>query len=188
MVSTRVTHTQSASIRCTSWSQTGGTLAINANLAYGGSFTQSAGTMNITGVFLATAGTAAFTGKIAGTGLLKLAGGTDTFNAGASVSVAAWTVSGGSTLVTLAESLSYAGTFASGTDTLALGSGDKLILSNAASFAGTTVNGSGILYLSLWAGFSLFHLIPAGVAFAAMIWSLTYPVIFFGAIFVFLLN
>ena len=29
--------------------------------------------------------------------------------------------------------------------------------------------GSGILYLSLWAGFSLFHLIPAGVAFAAMI-------------------
>jgi uncharacterized membrane protein len=29
--------------------------------------------------------------------------------------------------------------------------------------------GSGILYLSLWAGFSLFHLIPSGVAFAAMI-------------------
>ncbi len=29
--------------------------------------------------------------------------------------------------------------------------------------------GSGILYLSLWAGFSLFHLIPAAVAFAAMI-------------------
>jgi uncharacterized membrane protein len=29
--------------------------------------------------------------------------------------------------------------------------------------------GSGILYLSLWAGFSLFHLMPAGVAFAAMI-------------------
>ncbi|HEV2273214.1 MAG TPA: DUF2339 domain-containing protein [Acidobacteriaceae bacterium] len=29
--------------------------------------------------------------------------------------------------------------------------------------------GSGILYLSLWAGFSLFHLFPGGVAFAAMI-------------------
>ncbi len=29
--------------------------------------------------------------------------------------------------------------------------------------------GSGTLYLSLWAAFSLFHLIPAGVAFAAMI-------------------
>ena len=29
--------------------------------------------------------------------------------------------------------------------------------------------GSGILYLSLWAAFSLYHLIPAGVAFAAMI-------------------
>jgi uncharacterized membrane protein len=29
--------------------------------------------------------------------------------------------------------------------------------------------GSGILYLSLWAAFSLFHLMPAGVAFAAMI-------------------
>ncbi len=29
--------------------------------------------------------------------------------------------------------------------------------------------GSGALYLSLWAAFSLFHLIPAGVAFAAMI-------------------
>jgi uncharacterized membrane protein len=29
--------------------------------------------------------------------------------------------------------------------------------------------GSGILYLSLWAAFSLFHLIPAGVAFAAMV-------------------
>ena len=29
--------------------------------------------------------------------------------------------------------------------------------------------GSGILYLSLWAAFSLFHLIPAAVAFAAMI-------------------
>ncbi len=29
--------------------------------------------------------------------------------------------------------------------------------------------GSGILYLSLWAAFSLFHLIPASVAFAAMI-------------------
>jgi uncharacterized membrane protein len=29
--------------------------------------------------------------------------------------------------------------------------------------------GSGILYLSLWAAFSLFHLIPAGAAFAAMI-------------------
>jgi len=29
--------------------------------------------------------------------------------------------------------------------------------------------GSGILYLSLWAGFSLFHLMPSGAAFAAMI-------------------
>jgi len=29
--------------------------------------------------------------------------------------------------------------------------------------------GSGILYLSLWAAFSLFHLIPAGIAFAAMV-------------------
>jgi uncharacterized membrane protein len=29
--------------------------------------------------------------------------------------------------------------------------------------------GSGILYLSLWAAFSLFHLVPPGVAFAAMI-------------------
>ena len=29
--------------------------------------------------------------------------------------------------------------------------------------------GSGILYLSLWAAFSYFHLIPSGVAFAAMI-------------------
>lgn len=29
--------------------------------------------------------------------------------------------------------------------------------------------GSGILYLSLWAAFSLFHLMPAGVAFAAMV-------------------
>jgi uncharacterized membrane protein len=29
--------------------------------------------------------------------------------------------------------------------------------------------GSGILYLSLWAAFSLFHLMPAGAAFAAMI-------------------
>lgn len=29
--------------------------------------------------------------------------------------------------------------------------------------------GSGVLYLSLWAAFSLFHLIPGGVAFAAMI-------------------
>ncbi len=29
--------------------------------------------------------------------------------------------------------------------------------------------GSGILYLSLWAAFSLFHLIPASVAFAAMV-------------------
>jgi uncharacterized membrane protein len=29
--------------------------------------------------------------------------------------------------------------------------------------------GSGILYLSLWAAFSLYHLLPAGVAFAAMI-------------------
>jgi len=29
--------------------------------------------------------------------------------------------------------------------------------------------GSGILYLSLWAAFSLFHLLPSGVAFAAMI-------------------
>ena len=29
--------------------------------------------------------------------------------------------------------------------------------------------GSGILYLSLWAAFSLFHLIPSGTAFAAMI-------------------
>jgi uncharacterized membrane protein len=29
--------------------------------------------------------------------------------------------------------------------------------------------GSGVLYLSLWAAFSLFHLIPAGVAFAAMV-------------------
>jgi uncharacterized membrane protein len=29
--------------------------------------------------------------------------------------------------------------------------------------------GSGILYLSLWAAFSIYHLMPAGVAFAAMI-------------------
>ena len=29
--------------------------------------------------------------------------------------------------------------------------------------------GSGILYLSLWAAFSFFHLVPAGAAFAAMI-------------------
>ena len=29
--------------------------------------------------------------------------------------------------------------------------------------------GSGVLYLSLWAAFSLYHLVPAGVAFAAMV-------------------
>jgi hypothetical protein len=139
-----------ATVTVASWTLSGGTVTVNENLSYAGVLTQSAGTLSIgSGDTLGlTVGADVFAGKVQGAGTLKLASGSATINTGATVSVANWTISGSATTLTLAESLSYAGVFASGTNTLSIASGDKLILSGATGFAGTLVKGSGILYLS----------------------------------------
>ncbi len=78
-------------------------------------------------------------GTLAGTGTLALTGGTSTFNAGASLTIAKVTEAGTTTMVTAgAASLTYAGVFTQSAGTVSVSAGDKLSFSGTGdSFLGT---------------------------------------------------
>ena len=85
---------------------------------------------------------------MSGAGTLALSGGSTSIVNGAKLTQANWTVSGGSTTVTLNENLSYGGTFTQTyLSTLSLSTGDKLYLTGASKLGGT-VSGLGTLALS----------------------------------------
>ena len=91
-----------------------------------------------------------FYGPISGAGTFSIGGGgANSINAGTTISTKAWTIAQAGTDVTLNVALSYSGFFKeqSGT-TLTLTPSNDLTLNNSASFAGATVNGSGILMLA----------------------------------------
>jgi hypothetical protein len=108
----------------------------------GNSFTNE-GTINVSlGEYALSIGPATFIddGKISGKGILELSGPSATIGAGASFSVAYWTVAG--TAVTLGENLTYAGTFSADAGTTLNLSGGNLTLRGTDSFAGATTSGS----------------------------------------------
>ena len=125
----------------------GTSLTVSEKLGYAGTFSQGAGSkLTIASAdTLSLSGTASLSGTMSGLGALALAGGSDSINGGAKLTVSNWSISGSGTDVTLGEALSYAKSFSEGAgDTLALSGGD-LLLSGAATFAGGTVDGSNLL-------------------------------------------
>ncbi len=126
----------------------GATLTLTGSLADGGALVQAAGTTIAVGantLTLSGAGSA-LAGSVTGAGSLVFAGGTQALNAGASLSVANWSLTGGTASVNL--SLNYAGAFnESAGAVLAVATGDKLTLSKASTLAGT-VDGAGTLVVA----------------------------------------
>jgi hypothetical protein len=91
------------------------------------------------GAFTVT-GALTVTGKITGLGTLTVAGGTFEVDAGATLVVANWSLTGGT--ATIERSLTYRGVFSEGAGgTLTLGAGDKLTLTGADSLLGL-INGA----------------------------------------------
>ena len=164
-----------ATISCASWAVTAGAVAtLNENLAYAGVLTEGSGSSLALGASTLTlsGGGTALAGTVGGSGTLAFAGGSQSINTGAILSVGSWSITGGAA-VTLNESLTYSGTFsedaastftvaagntlslngvasfggglseASGA-TITVGLGDTVTINGAATFAGT-VNGTGIL-------------------------------------------
>jgi hypothetical protein len=73
-----------------------------------------------------------------------MSAGTDRLGAGASIGASAWTISGATTQVTLAEALSYGGSFADAA-LLVLTGGGKLVLNGSADFVAAVVDGTGTI-------------------------------------------
>jgi hypothetical protein len=97
------------------------------------------------GVFRVT-GALTIGGTVSGAGTLTFASGTQTVNAGATISVAHWSLTGGTT--TINTSLAYGGAFTEGVGaTLALVAGDKLALTGATALSGT-IHGAGRVTVS----------------------------------------
>ncbi len=123
----------------------GNTITLGAALTYGGAFAD-AGTVALGAKTLTLTGAgSAIGGAFTGTNTLNFAGGSQALNAGTSIAVSNWNLSGGdSTALNLA--LTYGGAFSalSGA-TVTLGSGDALTLGGAAVFSGATVAGSSTL-------------------------------------------
>jgi hypothetical protein len=111
-----------------SWSLTGTNF-----LAAGAALTANAKISNT--------GALTVSGKIAGKGSLTVAGGTLAIEAGAAITVAAWSLNGGVT--SLGESMTFKGIFSeAAAATLTVASGDKLTLAGTSTLAGL-VNGAG---------------------------------------------
>ena len=91
-----------------------------------------------------------FYGAISGAGTLSIGGGgADSINAGTTITTRGWTIAQSGTDVTLNVALSYSGFFKELPGaTLTLTPSNDLTLNNSASFAGATVNGSGVLTLA----------------------------------------
>jgi hypothetical protein len=91
-----------------------------------------------------------FYGAISGAGTFSIGGGgADSINAGTAITTRGWTIAQSGTDVTLNVALSYSGFFKELPGaTLTLTPSNDLTLNNSASFAGATVNGSGVLTLS----------------------------------------
>jgi hypothetical protein len=133
----------------TAISESGSSTAIDieTNFSYGGTFTQSAGTVFVdTGDTLTLDGTASLAGTVSGPGTLAITGGTATLKSGASLSVANLSISGASTVVTLSETLSYGGHLTLGAGaTLSIGAADTLTLTGTSTLGGTLKGGSLVL-------------------------------------------
>ena len=121
-------------------------LTLAENLIYTKTFTEGAGaTVSIsTGDTLTLKGTTSLGGNVSGAGTLALRGGSATIGSGASLSVANLIVSGTGTSVTLAENLTYAGTFTAGSGTTLDVGGDTLTLTGTTSLKDNVI-GAGTL-------------------------------------------
>ncbi len=107
-------------------------------------------------------GTATFAGALSGNGTLALAGATTSFNAGATIGVSNWTISGAAA-VAVNEYLIYRGAFSLGSgSTIAIGAGDELQLAGAAALSGS-VTGPGTLRISGSASLDAGVAVGAGV-------------------------
>jgi len=124
------------------------TLTVSEALPYAGAFSEGMGsTLSISSAdTLSLTGTASLSGTTSGAGTLALGGGSTTIDAGASISVSNWSISGAGTDVTFDKSLNYAGSFSEGANDTFVLSGGNLLLSSTATFAGGTVDGSNFLY------------------------------------------
>ncbi len=109
------------------------TLAGTNTLAAGAALTDNAKLTNTGALTVA--------GGVGGTGSLAISGGTAAIDAGAKISVATWSLTGGTT--SLNESLTFKGAFSETAGaTLTVATGDKFTLSGASSLGGL-INGAG---------------------------------------------
>jgi fibronectin-binding autotransporter adhesin len=142
-----------ATLTTAKWTLSGtDAVALDENLAYGGTFAAGAGTTVTiaSGDTLTLNGVATIADKISGTGSLAFTGGSQTLNGGTTLAGSGWTISG-SDAVKLDASVSYGGPFSAGAGTtLTIASGDTLTLTGASTFAGSTA-GAGTLELSFGA-------------------------------------
>jgi hypothetical protein len=106
-----------------------------------GANTLAAGATMTDNAKLTNTGALTVAGSLGGKGALTLAAGTAAIGAGAKITVATWSLTGGTT--SLNESLTYKGAFSETTTaTLTVAAGDKLTLSGAAIMSGL-INGAG---------------------------------------------
>jgi hypothetical protein len=124
----------------------GAAVTIAEALSYGGTFTQAKGTSFALGAnALTLRGTSSIAGTISSTAVLTFSGGSATIASGASLQVSSIALTGASTTVTLAETLTFTNKWTQSAATLDL-SAVTLTL-HTASFTGATVDGSGELAL-----------------------------------------
>jgi fibronectin-binding autotransporter adhesin len=132
------------------WTLASGTVVtLGTDIVYDGVLTEEAGTTLSLGskVLTLMASSSTFAGAITGTAAFDLKGGTQEFDAGATISTAHWNLSG-KDAITIDEDLTFAGTFSSGNGTkIAVSSGDTLDLTGDATIS-SKISGVGTLEFS----------------------------------------
>jgi fibronectin-binding autotransporter adhesin len=96
------------------------------------------------GAVLDFAGEATIAGTVSGAGTLEFGGGSTTFDSGAELSVADWTLGGSGN--TLDENLAYGGAFTANAGVALDLSGGNLTLTGTDVFSGAATSGSQVLY------------------------------------------
>jgi hypothetical protein len=123
----------------------GVTVSVDDDVTVSSNFQIGAGAVLAVGGALTLSGVNAFNGGVNGAGALSVAGGSTTFNAGATIEVDDFTQSGGT--IVFDESLTFANTLQQSAGVISVGLDDVLTLSGDDTFAGT-IAGPGLLNLT----------------------------------------
>jgi hypothetical protein len=129
-------------------SQSDSTVTVDVTtLAYDGGWDQTSGTLSVSaGGAMNLHGTGnAFSGALTGAGSVGFAGGTDVFDAEASLTIAKVTQSAGATVTIADPTLTYAGAWDQTGGTLTVSSGDKITFTGTGNIFSGTLAGAGTI-------------------------------------------